>query len=167
MRYVLLGLACLSCAEAALAQGVRASDSYASLVKCRSISDPGERLACFDKSVAALTTAVEGKQVAVVDREEVRAAKRSLFGIALPEIRLFDNDSSEPIQQIESSVRLVGSAGPGRYSFGLADGGTWRMLEGSGRAPEKGEKVVIRRAALGSYLAKIGGGRAVRVERVR
>lgn len=157
----------LLAAGPAVAQDVRGSEIYAALERCRGVAPDAERLACFDRAAAVLAAAVNDKQVTVVDREEVRAAKRSLFGIALPELRLFNRGDDEPVRQIESTIRSVGQTGHGRYSFGLAEGGTWRMLETGGPpAPEPGDKVVIRRAALGSFLAKIGGARAVRVERV-
>jgi len=46
----------------------------------------------------------------------------------------------------------------------LAEGGTWQSTEawGGAKLPAPGAKILIRRAALGSYFLKIDGGRAVR-----
>jgi len=162
--------AVLTAGEAGHAQtpADNASAPYAALTRCRSIRADAERLACFDRASATFEAAVANKQVAVVNREDVRAAKRSLFGIVLPDLRLFnDKEDAEPIQQIASTVRSFSSDGLGHHVMTLAEGGTWQTIEPTRFPPAVGDNILIRRAALGSYLANIGGGRAVRVQRLR
>ena len=155
-------------AAAAGAQTRPASTAFERMVKCRELAADKERLACFDAAAAELTAAVDRKEVAVVSREEVREAKRSLFGITLPNLKLFGGgDGDQTVDEISTAVRSVSEYSPGRYTFVLAEGGTWQTVEAARFPPETGDTALIRRAALGSFLAKFSGGRAVRVQRVR
>ena len=54
------------------------------LLDCRALTDSAARLACLDAGVAALAGAVENRDVLVADKEEVKKARRGLFGLALP-----------------------------------------------------------------------------------
>ncbi|MFM6853543.1 MAG: hypothetical protein ACKOUM_05620 [Sphingopyxis sp.] len=47
---------------------------------CRTVADNAARLACFDQQVAALETAEGSRDIRIMDREQVRAARRGLFG---------------------------------------------------------------------------------------
>ncbi|MEP6339745.1 MAG: hypothetical protein ABJ070_07905, partial [Parasphingorhabdus sp.] len=84
---------------------------YTELVGCKTISDPTRRLACFDEKVAALESATESKQVVIADREQVKEARRGLFGLSLPRIKLFggDKDEGAEIKEIEVKIASVRS----------------------------------------------------------
>lgn len=56
---------------------------------CAAIKADAERLACYDRTVAALGKAEEAKEIVVTDREQMREARRSLFGFRLPSLRIF------------------------------------------------------------------------------
>lgn len=147
------------------------------LLDCRGIADAGQRLACFDAGVAALASGVEKREVLVADKEEVKQARRSLFGLALPSFNLFgkgDNDDDDKadargvVTEIEAVLTSARQSRPGFWSFALDDGSRWVMTEGKTipRDPRAGMKIRIRRAAVGSYLANVDGQIAVRVRRV-
>lgn len=149
------------------------------LYACRAISDPTERLACFDRQVAALETAQQSNDVRIVDREQVREARRGLFGLRLPSLsNLFgDNDEEdaeeatveeEGITYIESSITSISSDGTGRRVLVLENGQHWVQIEPQrGRAPRAGQAVIIRRGLLGSYVATVNESTTVRVMRLR
>jgi hypothetical protein len=102
--------------------------------------------------------------------EEVRQAKRSLFGFSLPRIRLFGGDeSNEPeVREIESTLASVQSAGGNRWALTLADNSRWQTTDASSTFfPRNGQDVKIEAGILGSYSAKIGSGRAVKVKRIQ
>lgn len=167
VRYGSCMMAAVLIASGATAQVKEDPAAFDRVVKCRSLTADRERLACYDAAIGNLAAAVERKEVAVVTREEVRTAKRSLFGIALPNLKLFGGgDSDEPVQEISSTIRSVGGDGS-RYTFALVEGGTWQTTEATRFPPERNDTAVIRRAALGSFLAKFNGARAVRVQRLR
>jgi len=146
------------------------------LLDCRSLADATARLACFDAGVAALASGVEKREVLVADQEEVKKAKRGLFGLALPSFNLFgkDDDGGDKadargvITEIEATLTSARQTRPGIWSFALDDGSRWVMTEGRTipRDPRAGMSIRIRRAAVGSFLANVDGQIAVRVRRV-
>lgn len=138
------------------------------LVECRAITASEARLACYDAAASALDSAEREGQVVVVDRAQVTAARRQLFGFQLPSITLFDQgDAAEPINQIETTLTRAQLVGEGRWLFSLADGTVWRQIDSErvNFRNQAGEAVRVRRASLGSYLLTTGGSRAVRVRR--
>ena len=61
------------------------------LVGCRQVADSTARLACYDAAASALDSAERQGDVVVVDRAQVSAARRQLFGFDLPAMPgLFD-----------------------------------------------------------------------------
>ena len=144
------------------------------VTRCQGIADSAQRLACYDSSVAKLKTATEQRDVVVLDKDEVKKTRRSLFGFSLPDIPFFgggdgDDDEDAPeFKQLESTIVKVGSAGSGKWIMVLPDGAAWQYSEVNRRVePEAGDSILIKRAALGSYMANIDGQNAVRVQRIR
>jgi hypothetical protein len=82
---------------------------YTDLVACKDIAESTARLACYDEKVTALQTAQSSNQVVIADREQVREARRGLFGLTLPRIKLFDGDGDEG-DQIEAIDGVIQSA---------------------------------------------------------
>ncbi|WP_353218230.1 hypothetical protein [Sandarakinorhabdus sp.] len=146
------------------------------LLDCRSLTDTAQRLACLDTGVAALAEAVEKRDVLVADREQVKAARRGLFGIALPSFKLFgdgkadgeDTDDQGALKQIEAKLTSARAGAGGNWRLVLDDGSIWVQTDGGtlARDPRPGMPIRIRRAAVGSYLANIDGQIAVRVRRI-
>ena len=141
------------------------------VLDCRTIQSAGERLACFDREVAALQAAEASRELVVVDRQQIRRTRRSLFGLTLPSLGLFgdDNDDPEVVNEITGTVRTVSQNAYRRYTFTLEDGQRWAQIDGTdlGIEPRAGDPIRIRRAAMGSYLANVRGQTAMRVRRVR
>lgn len=172
MMRTLLMVASLAVAAPASAQDTTEQSSVIAdqLLNCRSITQAEARLACFDANAATFAAAREANQIVVLDREEVRQAKRSLFGFSLPRIRLFGGDeSNEPeVREIESTLANVQSAGGNRWTLTLADNSRWQTTDASSTFfPRNGQDVKIEAGILGSYSAKIGSGRAVKVKRIQ
>lgn len=143
------------------------------LTACRTIATDAERLACFDRQVAALEAAEASREIAVVDRQQIRRTRRSLFGLTLPDLGIFgdDEDDSEDgaaINEINSTIRSIYPGADGRITYALADGSTWIQSEGrGGQAPRAGQTIRIRRGSLGSFIATVEGRAGVRVIRQR
>lgn len=147
------------------------SQALTELVECRTIAAPEERLACYDREVAALDAAEARKDVVVVDREQLRKTRRTLFGLTLPNLSIFGDDSpdEEGVQRIETTIKSVDRRPRGKWIFQVEDGALWAQTDSRELPidPEPGDKIAIRKAAMGSYLANINGQIAIRVERVR
>ena len=179
MRPVLFAFALLGAASAAAAQNRRTTTAperpevLNQLTACRQVTPDAERLACFDRQVAALEAAEAAREIAVVDRQQIRRARRSLFGLTLPDLGIFGGDRDEgedgaAVNEINTTILAIGSNAEGRMTYRLADESVWVQTEGRfGRMPRSGEAIRIRRGPLGSFLANVAGRPAVRVIRQR
>ncbi|MFM5954902.1 MAG: hypothetical protein ACKOPE_11475 [Novosphingobium sp.] len=139
---------------------------FQAVLDCRGIADTAARLACFDKATQALADAAKANDVLVVDRATASKTKRSLFGLALPRIKLFGDHDDEEIQQIESTIASTYSARDGTTVFVLPDGARWKQTEGRDTFPRNGQKIVILKGTLGGYFARVNGQTGVRVMRL-
>jgi hypothetical protein len=139
---------------------------FQAVLDCKAIADPTERLGCFDRSVAAMETANKAKDLVVADRSTMREARRGLFGLTLPNIKLFGGDDKEEVTEIESTIASFRAAKDGFLIFELEDGARWKQTDGKQQFPKVGDKVKIRKAALGSYMANIGTKTGIRVIRL-
>lgn len=165
MRLILIAIPLVFLAAPAWAQ--ERSKRLDAVVECRKITDSGERLACYDKAVADLDSAEKSREVVVVDREQVTEARRSVFGLRLPRIKLFDRDGEPDLSEIETSVVSIDRNGNGRVVFTVTDGARWVQTDDRtvvGVRP--GTRVTLKKAALGSFFAKFHGSISVRVQRV-
>ena len=138
------------------------------LLNCRNITDSAARLACYDKSAATIGEAVAKKDLVVMDRESVKKTKRGLFGFSIPNLGLFGDDNDEvTIQQIDSTIASTAFNADGGYIFRLADGSRWSQMDSKpfAIAPRSGDKVVVRKGALGSYFLTVAGLPGVKVKR--
>lgn len=140
-----------------------------SLLDCRGISDSAERLACYDKAATVIGDAISRNDLVAFDREAVRKTKRGLFGLAIPDLGIFgDDDDAVEIKEIEGEIVSTAYNGDGGYIFRLADGSRWSQTDGKPIAipPEAGDKVVVKKGALGSYILSVARQPGVKVRRI-
>jgi hypothetical protein len=109
--------------------------------------------------------------VAIVDQNEIRKARRSLFGFTLPKIPFFSGDSTsdEAQRQLDSTIKSVRALNNGYYRIVIADdNAVWETSDSSISfdAPRPGQKITILRGPLGSYFLRINGQVGVRGRRV-
>lgn len=146
-----------------------AAATFARAVACRTITTPEERLACFDREVAALARAEAAQEIRVLDRQQVRRARRSLFGLTLPDLDLFGGGDGDEqgVSEINAIIRSVSQDPTGKWIFVLDDGARWAQIDSRqlGIDPRPGQPIRIRRAAMGSFLANVNRQVAVRVQR--
>ena len=129
---------------------------FRQLIDCRELAGDMERLACYDARIAALVQAEQREEVVIAEPGQVRALQneRSV------------KEREPEFEPLESTLRAMSRSGS-RLILVLADGGLWRQVDTRPTYPVIGQKVRIREAALGSYLATIGGGPAIRVRPIR
>ena len=144
------------------------------LVRCRAIAVDAARLACFDQAAAALQAAQERRDVVVVDRQQVREGRRRLFGLALPRIPIFgggdsDDEDDDQIRTVEGVVASASQDGLGHWVVALQDGAVWVQVDNNTLAlrPRPGQRVVINRGALGSFMMRVNNQPGIRVRRTR
>lgn len=139
---------------------------FETVVNCRALLADSERLACYDRSVAALAVARDKEDIVVADRATIRETKRGLFGFGLPRLKLFGGTEGEDVKEIEGVVTAVRTTQDGLAILTLADGARWKQTDGAALFAKSGEAIRIKRGTLGSYLAMIGKGAAFRVVRL-
>ncbi|MDO7835745.1 hypothetical protein Q4610_11895 [Sphingobium sp. HBC34] len=148
---------------------------FTDLLQCRTITDNVARLACFDRQVAAMDAAAQRDEVVVLDKSELNRTRKTLFGFSFPKLPFLGggDDADEAREQAEgfshiaAKIASLRSLGYGKWQIGLEDGAQWATTEAvTGRDPRVGQMIEIRRAAMGSFMGKVEGGRAVRMKRI-
>ncbi len=145
------------------------SELFESLTNCRTITDDMQRLACFDSASASLSAAVDSKQVLVIEEQEVKRTKKSLFGFRLPDLSIFGgsgNDSEED-KTLVTTIKSVGNAGGGRWNIAIPEGAVWQTTETLSLIPAVGDEVTIQSGMMGGYFLKVRNRRSVRAKRIQ
>ena len=160
---------CVAVAVPAAAAPPRPSALVGALTACKDVVADPARLACYDAAAGRLAEATAKGDLRVVDREDIRETRRSLFGFTLPKLPFFGGDDSagDTPEQIDTVVRDVHDEGYSKFTLVMEDGAVWRTTEPLPRDPKPGAKVHIKSAALGSYFMTVNGGRSIRAMRVR
>ena len=139
---------------------------FEDVVNCRTIQDSAERLACYDRGVAALETAQKSNELYVADKAAMKETRKGLFGFSLPKLKIFGDEDLGELDELETTITAVGTGQRG-YIFTLADGARWMQTDKKYMdRPKVGSKIKIEKAALGSYIASINKKPGVRVERM-
>ena len=162
-------------AQAAATQQPR-PEIFTNLLQCRTVTDNAARLACFDQQVGAMDAAAQRDEVVVLDKSELNKTRKTLFGFSFPKLPFLgggdddDDDNKlkeEGVSHMEAVIGSVRSLGYGKWQIGLEDGAQWMTTEAiTGREPKVGQKIELKRAAMGSFMGKVEGGRATRMKRV-
>lgn len=148
---------------------------FTDLLQCRTITVDAERLACFDRQVGAMDAAAQRDEVVVLDKGELNKTRKTLFGFSFPKLPFLGggDDSKEEAQteegvtHIQAVIASVRSLGYGKWQIGLEDGAQWITTEAmTARDPKVGQPIELKRAAMGSFMGKVEGGRAVRMKRI-
>lgn len=168
---VALGVLWFSIPSAAAEQSRSVPEVIDQIAACQSVADPDARLACYDASARRLTTATTAGDIIVLDKEQVRKTRRSLFGFPLPKLPFFGNSGDrdeEELKEVEATIARTSVIGHRKWALHLDNGMVWHTTEIVRRMdPRPGDKIKIRAAALGSYRAQIENSGIVGVQRVR
>lgn len=149
-------------------QDARSNALLQALAACRGVADEKARLDCYDAASARLAEAVDKKELVVMDRQEIRETRRSLFGFSVPNIPLFRGEAGGDDGKLETVIAGASRIEGGRWQIRLEDGAVWQTSETRLNLsdPRPGQKIVIQRGTLGNYFLRIDGQRGVRGRRV-
>jgi len=145
-------------------------DYLEALRSCQSLNDDMARLECFDTAVGNIVTATEAGDVQVVDREDVRETRRSLFGFVLPDIDLFGSDEDEEDDgRFTTTIQSARYFGRGSVRFTTAEGAVWEIsrVPRRMRVIREGNEVTFREASLGYFFIRVEGQTGVKGRRVQ
>ena len=132
---------------------------------CTAIKPDAERLACYDRTVAALGKGEETHEIVISDREQIRETRRSLFGFRLPS--LFGGKDDDELDRIETTISGVSRSNEGGLVLAVDGGARWVQVDSRaivGRI-RPGDKVTISRGAMGAYFATLAGRPSFKVQR--
>ena len=166
--------ATITTATPAQAQGGEAENSYLEALKtCQAETNPEARLACYDRAAGAILAAEDSGDLRVIDREDVRRTRRSLFGFSLPDLGIFgrgddeDDGEEEAFKVLNTTIERVGGSYETGYVITTAEGAVWQLDEAPRLSPKLGQAVEIRNAALSSYYVRVNGQSGVKARRIR
>ena len=150
---------------------VAAPAIYQAVVDCRGLADAAQRLVCFDRTVGEMAAATTSKELVVLDRAAMRETRKGLFGFSLPKLKLFgggsdDADERDQVKELDSTITGIHNASDGFPIFTIEDGAHWKQTDGRNLFPKVGNKIKIKRAAMGSFMAAIEGRGGIRVMRL-
>ncbi len=147
--------------------------SVVDLQACRTVSDAAARLACYDRAVDALSAATASGDVVIVERTEVRKARKGLFGFTLPRIDFLSGkpgnaEDAADEKQLSTVITNARTIGYGKWRFTVEGGAVWETVEANMRFndPAPGRKVLIERGSLGAYFVTVEKGGRVQAKRV-
>ena len=138
------------------------------VIDCRKIDDGVQRLACYDKAVAAMDQAQTSGDLVSIDREQRRAARHQAFGLALPSLSFLNRgEKPEEINHMTDRVAGAYKNGDRKWVIKLEGGAVWRQIDDTevDRPPHPGSTAEIRTGVLGSFFMKIDGQYSIRVHR--
>lgn len=130
---------------------------YQAVLDCKAIADATLRLACYDATVETMATASTKRELVVVERAAIVQAEKGLFGLSLPNIKIFGGNDDDAVKEIESTISSVRRDENGALIISIADGARWRQIDSQPQMAKVGDKIKIRKAALGSFFANING----------
>lgn len=178
MKFILKFVAVLALNLTLLSAHILAKDiTEYSLKACAKIDNDLKRLACFDKVVKLMNKDI---RIKVVDTKEVTTPQQQEIVTKTPELQKVQTQKEktfgfeqkiikESADTIESTIEGEFSGWTGKTVFHLANGQVWRQSQ-PGRLYHKATnpKVIIKKAAFGSYRLKVEGANArVYVKRIK
>jgi hypothetical protein len=128
---------------------------YQAVLDCKSIADSAERLACYDLTVESMAAASTKRELVVMERSTIKQAEKGLFGLSLPNIKIFGGNDDDAVTEIESTISSVRRDANDALIITIADGARWRQIDSQPQMAKVGDKIKIRKAALGSFFANI------------
>ncbi len=152
----------------ALGLGVSATPAVAAdLARCAAIAASEARLACYDQLAGrpadAVATPMGGAASSRSAAAPVPPATPTAQEFGLSQAQA--HPAPRGPDAIEARVTQLATGAAGRAAVILDNGQTWTVVEEDSLVLATGDRVVIRRAALGSFLMTTPSKRAYRVRR--
>ena len=168
------------------------NDPLAPLRHCRQLTDVAAKAACYDQAMDALEADRAAHKFSIVSGERIEGLQREAFGFRLPSLpklrlggvnslaseapdganagKVLKKNKAGDVLRIAYQVTRIHTLPNGHLRMVLSNGQVWEQV-GSDAPRFRGQPpfdVQVRKAALGSYLMRVGKSkRTVRVRRVQ
>jgi len=139
------------------------------VIDCRSVADPTQRLACYDKTVGEMAGADSKGDLVTLDREQRKQIRQQAFGFTMPSFSLFDKgEKPEEANKASFKIAQAWQDLEHHWNFKLETGAVWRQTDSNElyHDPHAGSVADISKGAMGGYFMKVDGQQAIRVMRV-
>lgn len=149
----------------AMVMGATAAEPSAKSRSCAAVADPTERLACYD----AASPPAGDARAALVDLEAERIKALRDFGLNKVQMRVREPERMRDVSpdRIEAKVARVSYRGTGERVITLDNGQTWLLTEVTSKGRlQVGDQIVVRTAALGSFMLLTPGRVPLRARRI-
>ena len=154
---------------ATAADTVGTAPAVKAVIECRSITDPTQRLACFDKTVGDMAGADAKGDLITLDQEQRKTIRKQAFGFTMPSFTLFDKgEKAEEARKASFKITEAWQGQDRHWNIRLETGAVWRQTDDAElfHDPHAGSIAIISKGALSSYFMKIDGEQAFRAMRV-
>ena len=158
MLKILICSAAMAVASLVMTTTVSAAESQ----QCAAVADPAERLACYDAAFPPLSGAAS--------LEATREKDLKNFGLNQVQQRASvpENQRVALPDRIEAAVTAVRTLAEGARTVTLENGQVWLLPEVTSKGHlEAGDHVVIRKAAIGTFMLITPGRIALRAKRLQ
>ena len=152
----------------------KADDLNLSLIACRAKVDNMERLRCYDELSSRLTNTASEAKIASIDKPVPPPASppSDVTITTPPSLERFGlPDKPAPIAEVQAVNATVAEVDLDPYKkliMTMDTGQIWQQIDGSRIRVREGDKVVLERGALGSFLLGLQGqNKRIRVKRIK
>ena len=129
------------------------------LGSCSELSNPGERLKCFDKTMGKKTNDQDYvlSQTSKMSQEEMESRYFGRKGKELEDSIERSVERTIP-KMLGTVIKKVRKYNTDRYYLDLENGQTWKVIEPSRRKEfQAGKNVVIEKGRMGTFTVRIQG----------
>ena len=156
-----LRIVAISVVSLTMATTVLAAESH----PCASVVDPNERLACYDQ---AFPPAANARAAETAEAKRVRLTQEfGLSGVQKLAKEPVSEREARP-DRIEAAIATIYSSPTGERIVTLDNGQLWMLTEVTSQGHLKtGDKVVVRKAAMGSFMLVTPSRIALRAKRLQ
>lgn len=154
---------CVAMPVTALARD-RSAETSGKLTECRKITEPNQRLACYDMITDSIRAALEDGSIKIVDQKSKRETDQKTFGL-MGIAGAADTD--DRLREISSQISALSPESDGSWIITLANGTAWRAAGSPKGRVQANMSVTITRDQFGRYKMTAPDGHKTVVYRVR
>ena len=177
MRKILTILGLMAAMSIGLSAAAKSANTLSGLYACEGIAEADAQLNCFLIETAKLRAAETSGDFVTIDKQAAEEIEKESYGFnlpSLPKLKLFGtSDGKKKAKSLKTrslAIKRTSTIRKGYLRFYLENGQVWDQTQPAKVRhldQESPDMLVIKNAAMGSFLARVNGkGPQVRVRRI-
>lgn len=177
MRRVFTIISLISCMALSHSAIAASANTLSGLYACEAVADKDAQLSCFVTETAKLRAAETSGDFVTIDKQAAEEIEKESYGFnlpSLPKLKIFGNSDgakkAKPLKTRSLAIKRTSTIRNGYLRFYLDNGQIWDQTQPAKvrhLGQETPDMLVIKNAAMGSFLARVNGkGPQVRVRRI-